>query len=1148
MDLQSQVQMFEAHIQGYKGNDPLDLWDILFFVCSIQYVLWAEEALPPQEKRNILCLLERLVKSFIGDKRYYNDERYLKYCIQFAQSIDERAQFFEYLYNQGIGHQSAALYVTWAHLLEAQGDLHSASALFHKAFQSHAEPKAALDHHYREFQIRISQKNMPNRGSHVEPLRNSQIINQMVPASSVTDPAPIKCQNSVPARTENSQNPSCNVNSNGNKWVTISKSAVVPQSVTSGADIKQVPMYCKDKLICADSELSFEEFRANIYRKKYEQRRKMQLREEDEKKYNKIKEEAALNEQLLKQKMEQLSSLLNVQGKQEVVPQTTSKQESEVHQSSVNGNVSIQSAHHTPTLPVLGAQDAPVMDQLQMPTSGLHTSREVQPSFSASQDTQCNQLRVVPAENTLPPLVATRKDQNTSIHSKPDLSTQHTQNRVSDHDVSTKRISLHERTAAAFPEMSKQLCPNVSAHGLKLQTGKKEVPGAGNSSGYFANTSHVTPNTSLGLVQATPSKVLPSPTVNTKEALGFIMDIFQTSTLPDNEVEDDLFATQDYSGQDFEAFCRNDNKEKANTDGFLGLQNVAPSLPSAFCIFEDNANKANDGLPQSKPIEVKTLGERPLLRPPPKSNEAAESLVDDCTVWAVRGNKTLAPSPNSTGDFALAARLASTPANKQTDVAHHVLEDKENALAYSIGHTAFDYAEDKVMQVSKARKLSPIQEQSPENSKIPVSIQSPSICSVLPDEAAVVNNILADEVEQAERNLAACKLSDTLHHGALPSLEDPWGVTTQQLDPYEEESLEETVQTPAQVIVENAWDENLIDRLLSELPKPLCSHSNYHQWHTNVPAFRPKTEVKLGSMSFYVDHLLGEGAFAHVYQASVLDTNSQNNQKVILKVQKPQKPWEYYIGTQIRERINPNLRHLFIGFQSAHLFDNGSVLVGDLYNYGTLLNAINLYKKLSEKVMPAPLVMYFAINILYMVEQLHNIGIIHGDIKPDNFALGERFLENESCSLDFVSHGLALIDLGQSIDMNLFPKGAAFMAKCETSGFQCVEMLTKKPWNYQTDYFGVAGTVYCMMFGNYMKVKNEQGVWKPENTFKRYQHGDLWNEFFHTLLNIPDCHSPSPLPALREKLVSTFKLYTNKIKSFRNRLVILLLENKPSRK
>ncbi|KAE8601316.1 hypothetical protein XENTR_v10013631 [Xenopus tropicalis] len=1122
MDLQSHAQMFEAHIQGYKGDDPLDLWE--------RYVLWAEETLPPQEKQNIFCLLERLVRNFIGDKRYSNDERYLKYCIRFAETINEPAQYFEYLYNQGIGHQSAPLYVTWAQLLETQGDLQGASTLYQKAIHSHAKPKEILDQHFRAFQIRVSQANMQNHGALVEPLRNSQILNQMNSTSSNVDQLSLaKCESSAPSQIHTSQESACDVDRSGNKWVTISKSAVVPQPAKSvGVEVKQVPMYCKDKLVCSDSELSFEEFRANIYKKKCEQRKKMQQWEEEERKYKKVKEEASLQEQLLKQKMEQLSSLLNVQGRQDVLPQSTARQLPEVPQT-ITSNVSIASGLKISNLPEAETQASSVKDDpIILPSS--HVACPSVPQMAPFGRNECSPA---PEECMLPPM-----DQNSILcKAASNVPRAH----IAEQSILSKQQSNLDRSTATVLEMSKQICPDTSTQGLRFQPGKKEAAAPGNLSGYLANTSHVTPNTSLGLVQATPSKVLPSPTVNTKEALGFIMDIFQTSTLPDNVEEEE--ETQDENDQEFEAFCRNDYKTNSNTVGFLGLQNVAPALPSAFCIFEDNVNKVNDL--QSKPVEVKTLRERPVLRPPLKSNEevkAAESLVDDCTVWAVRCNKTLAPSPNSTGDFALAARLASTPANKQTESTWQTVEDKENVIADSVVHTVFDFAEDKVIQVSKSRKLSPIQEQSPEHSKIHGPVQSPS-CTILPAESPAAK-FLSEDVEQTGQKLAACKLSDTLHQPVLGSLEDPWGITTQMLDAHEEEPTETIVNAPPElVIIENAWDDKLIDRLLSELPKSLSSHENYYQWHTMVPVLKPKMEVKLGSSSFYIDYLLGEGAFANVYQASLL-----GNQKVILKVQKPAKPWEFYIGTQIRERIKPELRHLFIGFQAAHLFDNGSVLVGDLYNYGSLLNAINLYKKLSEKVMPAPLVMYFAINILYMVEQLHDIGIIHGDIKPDNFAIGERFLENESCSLDFVSHGLALIDLGQSIDMTLFPKGTAFTGKCETSCFQCTEMLTKKPWNYQTDYFGVAGTVYCMMFGNYMKVKNEQGVWKPDGTFKRYQHGGVWMEFFHTLLNVPDCHSPSPLRALRKKLMSTFTLYTNKIKSFRNRLIILLLENKPSRK
>ena len=145
-----------------------------------------------------------------------------------------------------------------------------------------------------------------------------------------------------------------------------------------------------------------------------------------------------------------------------------------------------------------------------------------------------------------------------------------------------------------------------------------------------------------------------------------------------------------------------------------------------------------------------------------------------------------------------------------------------------------------------------------------------------------------------------------------------------------------------------------------------------------------------------------------------------------------------------------------------------------------------------------------------------------------------RFLENKCFDSESLDHGLVLIDLGQSIDMELFPEGTAFTAKCLTSGFQCTEMLSSKPWNYQvqterdllvmcliltlvvfhlfrsdrkhvnlnpdnliskflfclllcfqTDFFGIAGTVYCLLFGTYMQVTKEDGVWRTNAVFRR---------------------------------------------------------------
>lgn len=53
--------------------------------------------------------------------------------------------------------------------------------------------------------------------------------------------------------------------------VVISKSECSAHpSETARADVQQVAMYCKEKLICGESEFSFEELRAQ----KYNQRRK----------------------------------------------------------------------------------------------------------------------------------------------------------------------------------------------------------------------------------------------------------------------------------------------------------------------------------------------------------------------------------------------------------------------------------------------------------------------------------------------------------------------------------------------------------------------------------------------------------------------------------------------------------------------------------------------------------------------------------------------------------------------------------------------------------------------------------------------------------------------------------------------------------
>lgn len=1059
--LENAFRMFEAHMQSYQGNDPLGEWE--------SFMKWVEENFP-DNKEYLMTLLQNLIKEFLDKKRYHDDSRFIHYCLNFAEYNSDLHQFFEFLYNQGIGTKSSPLYISWAGHLEAQGELQHASAVFRRGIQNQAEPKELLQQQYSLFQARITGTHFPAQAATSEAMHSAQILNHVVTTKSSPGQNSAYVPKSLGSECSDVIPSACDKGSNiqEQRVIMISKSECsVSSSVAPKANSQQVVMYCKEKLIRGDSEFSFEELRAQ----KYNQRRKHEQWVSEDRHYMKRKEANAFEEQLLKQKMDELHKKLHQvvelsykkdlpasQNKPDVIPvcierNTCSLQELRVpNLPSINQQTSENSGEKPQEPPSVPLMVNAVTEALMIPTAS-------QPS--------------------LPILVSGQSETDSRYVSQ----------------------SIHEFMPQSGPETKEVYETNKVAS---------------------INSFHTTPNTSLGIVQATPSKVQPSPTVHTKEALGFIMNMFQAPTLPDISDDNNDCSSLDQNEDAFEAqFQKN-----AVSSGAWGDHKIM-SLSSAFSIFEDG-NKENYGLPQpkNKPTGARTFGERSVSKFPSTPNEVphTDECVDESIVCGIRYNKTLAPCSKSTGDFTSAAQLSSTPFHKFPADSVQIPEDKENMVATQYTHVALDSCKENMVDLSKDRKLGPIRD------KFSASLHYPS--------QPATGGILQEAVFGFE----AYKCTST----DLVTMEDiPDASAGLQVEWMQTSSLG-NVNAP-NFTIENPWDDELIVKLLSGLPKPVSSYSNTFEWQCKLPAIKPKTEFQLGSLLVYVNHLLGEGAFAQVYEAIHGDVNdTKSKQKCILKVQRPANSWEFYIGTQLMARLKPAVHHMIIKFYSAHLFQNGSILVGELYSYGTILNAINLYKNTPEKVMPQALVIIFAIRMLYIIEQVHSCEIIHGDIKPDNFILGHRFLEQDGEDL---ATGLALIDLGQSIDMKLFPKGTAFTGKCETSGFQCPEMLSNKPWNYQIDYYGVTATIYCMLFGTYMKVKNEGGVWKPEGLFRRLPHLDMWEEFFHIMLNIPDCHHLPSLDLLRQKMKTVFEQqYSNKIKTLRNRLIVLLSEYKRMRK
>ncbi|KAL3189137.1 hypothetical protein MRX96_003272 [Rhipicephalus microplus] len=196
--------------------------------------------------------------------------------------------------------------------------------------------------------------------------------------------------------------------------------------------------------------------------------------------------------------------------------------------------------------------------------------------------------------------------------------------------------------------------------------------------------------------------------------------------------------------------------------------------------------------------------------------------------------------------------------------------------------------------------------------------------------------------------------------------------------------------------------------------------------------------------------------------------------------------------------------------------------------HGTLLDLVTQFKKHCCSSVPECLVLYFTLEFITILQQVHLCGIIHADIKPDNVLIKD--LPSKAGFLDkFFTEGpscLQLIDFGRAIDMSQLPSGTAFSYVVTTEGFVCTEMRDNRQWTFQTDWFGLLGCLHVLLFGHYMKVEKKcDGTWGIGNKFKRYWQQELWNRLFSTLLNIASC---SELPDLNPFVLEIQSLLRNK--------------------
>ncbi|ODV59660.1 protein kinase BUB1 ASCRUDRAFT_37092 [Ascoidea rubescens DSM 1968] len=316
---------------------------------------------------------------------------------------------------------------------------------------------------------------------------------------------------------------------------------------------------------------------------------------------------------------------------------------------------------------------------------------------------------------------------------------------------------------------------------------------------------------------------------------------------------------------------------------------------------------------------------------------------------------------------------------------------------------------------------------------------------------------------------------------------------------------------------------------------------NFEKAFANANISNIKKSVPLAKSDeiFCIRRKIGEGGYAKVY----LSETSKGEFRAI-KLEKPANMWEYYILNQIKERFlkisndkNLCVSNSVINVDSLHYFEDESYLILDYCNQGTILDIINFFKEKSKMNnnqsvnvgISEKLCIFFTIHLLRIVENLHEIGIIHGDLKSDNCLLNFEKLENNELKNwnpkfdrngedNWKFKGIKLIDFGRAIDVELYKekKSGSKKIRFKTSnkrfdnlgGQDCPQLREDEVWSYEIDYFGLASIIYSMLFGEYIKIEriDNNGInrYKLASKFKRYWKTELWEPLFDFLLNCYD--------------------------------------------
>ncbi|KFZ62298.1 Mitotic checkpoint serine/threonine-protein kinase BUB1 beta, partial [Antrostomus carolinensis] len=539
-----------------------------------------------------------------------------------------------------------------------------------------------------------------------------------------------------------------------------------------------------------------------------------------------------------------------------------------------------------------------------------------------------------------------------------------------------------------------------------------------------------------------------------------------------------------------------DSEEEQRNEATLGKKDVGllppPDPAASFSIFVESSALSNQNISCSaahaqksarRPLAVRKPSE-PLTAkenvPPEACDElnGIEPLTEDAILTGSYKNKTLCANPEDTCDFVRAAHLASTPF-------HGVVPQRVPAPAFS---------------------QSVLKEDCPESKSAPLN-QETLVCEGAYNEALCVNKLSP---------IMEASLEDTRSSGSVSSGSSLSSVTQISTMKYLHipEKLELAQSLPAETVTDSGgddvtqvlWSTEQRKKLLDPMPETLTAAPDFHLETGALPVMELEKDVELGNETYSIKWEYWTNEEYKMLFAIPANFPQLDAKGFAIKVYSQPVPWDFYITLQLQERLNTDFDQSFSENCSCYLFPDGCAILHRDINRFTLGDVIRGCKSITEEVIL--LVVY---NLLGVVEKLHKAEIVHGDLSPEVFFLGDRICD--PFGNDEMTRALKIVDFSHSLDLRLQSQvnlPNSFPISRTPHGQQ---LLVKSSPPYQVDLVGIADIVHLMLFGDHVQVYQDNSIWKISQNVSKTVNGDFWSKLFGRILN---ADGKSTMPLLRE--------------------------------